>query len=277
MPTESLSFKRLVLGLQPREPEHTTRFAVEVAELLNLELLGVFLEDTSLQNLAQIPFAREFRSLGGGWHAIDFRQLSHDLERAAQRAEKTFEQATTRLTTRGRFEVARGPIAATIAAISQSSDIVVIGAPMGAAERVTHQFSWLVEAAFGSAAAVMVVPSQVTRVGGPIVAIAATPDDPSIGVAENFARATNESLVVIDVCENAIDETHIQAFAVAVGVPIKHIIGGKNIGVSATSLAQSMRSLHERLIVMTRSASDGHAASIIASERRVPVLVIGQP
>lgn len=277
MTSESQRFKRLVLGLQPRAPDHTMRLAVELAELLNLELLGVFLEDTSLQQLAGIPFAREFRPLGGGWHPIDVGQLSRDLEHAAQSAEKMFAEAAKRLPTQWRFEVARGPIAATMATVSRTTDIVMIGEPVGAAERVTQQFSWLIQAAFQSAAAVMIVPSRIARVQGPIVAIATTPDEPSIRVAANIAVAANEELVVIDVCDRAIDEAQIRALAPATELAIKRIRGGWKTGADAASLAQALGPLHERLVVMTRGASDGQAASIIAADRRVPVLFIEPP
>jgi len=277
MTSKSQKFKRLVLGLQPRAPDHTMRLAVELAELLNLELLGVFLEDTSLQQLAGIPFAREFRPLGGGWHPIDVGQLSRDLEHAAQSAEKMFAEAAKRLPTQWRFEVARGPMAATIATVSRTTDIVMIGEPVGAAERVTQQFSWLIQAAFQSAAAVMIVPSRIARVQGPIVAIATTPDDLSIDVASNIAFAANEGLVVIDVGEKAIDEAQIRTLATAKGLAVKRILGGRTTGADAASFAQALRPLHERLVVMTRGASDGQAASRIATDRRVPVLVIEPP
>lgn len=277
MPTEPHKFKRLVLGLQPREPDHTMRLAVDLAQLLKLELLGVFLEDTSLQNLANIPFAREFRLLGGGWHPIDIRELSYDLERAARSAEAMFAEAAKHLQIQCRFEVARGPMAATIATVSQSSDIVVIGEPMSAAERVTQQFSWLIQAAFHSAAAVLVVPSRIARARGAIVAIAAAADDPSIAVAANIAYAADEELVVVDVCQKAIDEAQIRALAAANGLAVKHIISGKSIGANAASLVHALRPLHERLVVMTRGASDGQVASTIAAERNVPVLLVEPP
>jgi hypothetical protein len=260
--------------MQPRAPEHTLRLAVELAQLLNLELLGVFLEDTSLQNLASIPFAREFRLLGGGWHPIDVGQLSHELELAAQSAERMFAETVKHLRTQCRFEVARGPMAATIAAVSQTSDIVVIGEPASAAERVTQQFSWLMQAAFRSVAAVMIVPSRIARIHGPVVAIATTPDDPSIAVAAAIARAANEELVVADVCANVIDEAQIRALAAANGLTIRHVIKGRITGANAASFANTIRPLHERLVVMTRGASDDRLASLVAAEQRVPVLVI---
>jgi hypothetical protein len=73
-------FKRLVVGLEPSAPDRAMRLAVELAELLDLDLLGLFLEDPGLRDLAAIPFVREFRSLGGGWRPIEIDQLTHDLE-----------------------------------------------------------------------------------------------------------------------------------------------------------------------------------------------------
>jgi hypothetical protein len=111
------SFRRLVLGLQPSAPDRTMRLAVELADLLHLELLGVFLEDTSLRDLANMPFAREFRPLGGGWHTIELDRLSHDLELAAHSIERMFTRAAKHLATRYQFELARGPTAKIIATI----------------------------------------------------------------------------------------------------------------------------------------------------------------
>lgn len=274
MPTESRIFKRLVFGMQPSAPDQAMRFAVEVARLLNLDLLGMFLEDTSLQDLATIPFAREFRSLGGGWHPIDVKRLSDELELAARTAQRAFTEAAKRLSTQWRFEVARGPMASTITAVLQTSDIVMIGEPGGIGERFSQQFSWLIQAAFRSAAAVMVVPSQILRTKGPVVAIAATTDDPSIVAAAGIARAADEELFVIDLCKNAIDEVQIRALAAAEGLVVKHVIGSRTTSINVALVEQALRPLQGRLVVMTRGAFDDELVLLIAAEQRVPVLVI---
>jgi hypothetical protein len=251
MPEQPHSYKRLVLGLQPSAPDRTMQLAVELADLLHLDLLGLFLEDTNLRDLASIPFAREFRPLGGGWHAIDLDRLSHDFDLAARAIERTFTEAAKRLPTRHQFEVIRGPMAKTFASVSRTDDIVMIVEPMSPAERATQQFAWLMEAAFQSAAAVMLVPPQIARTKGPIVAIAATPDDPSIHAAAAIAIAAKEELVVIE--------------ARGVALPDPAIC------------AQAFRQTQERLVVMTRGAFEDKAASAIAAARRVPVLVIESP
>ena len=274
MPTESHSFKRLVLGLQPSAPDRTMQLAVELAELLNLELLGLFLEDTSLRNLAGIPFAREFRLLGGGWQPIDLARLTRDLESAARGAERLFADAAKRLATGYQFEVMRGSTAETIASVSRTGDIVMVFEPVSAAERATQQFVWLIEAAFRSAAAVMLVPTRIGRTKGPIVAIVAASDDPSLEAAAAFAKAAKEELVVLEAYAGAPDDPRIRKLAAETGLTIRRVATGRGLPSDPKALLPFFQDLRERLVVMTRGVPTDELALTIASARAVPVLVV---
>ena len=277
MSKEPRNFKRLVLGLQPSAADRTMQLAVELADLLHLDLLGLFLEDTSLRDFAKISFAREFRLLGGGWHAIELDQLSHDFELAARSIERMFTDAAKHLTTRYQFEIARGPTAKTIATISRTDDIIMIVEPMSPAERATEQFTWLLQAAFRSAGAVMLVPPHVVRTKGPVVAVAATPDDPSIQAAAAIAVAAKEELVIIDVDSHDADDPYIRKLAADTGLAIK-IVAAANVTLpDPATCTQAFRQTQERLVVMTRGAFADAAASTIAAARRVPVLVVEPP
>ena len=277
MSKEPHSFKRLVLGLQPSSPDRTMQLAVELADLLHLDLFGVLLEDTSLHDLASIPFAREFRPLGGGWHTIDLDRLSHDFELAARSIERMFTDAAKRLATRYQFEVVRGPMAKTFASISRTDDIVMIVEPLSPAERATQQFSWLLEAAFRSAAAVMLVPPHIVRTKGPVVAIAASPNDPSISAAAAIAVAAKEELVIIEADGHDADDPRIRTLAADTGLTIKRVAATKLALPDPATCAQAFRQMQERLVVMTRGAFADGVASTIAAARRVPVLVVEPP
>ncbi|HTT46666.1 MAG TPA: hypothetical protein VMG39_01565 [Pseudolabrys sp.] len=274
MPMKPHSFRRLVLGLQPSAPDRTMRVAVELADLLHLDLLGLLIEDTSLRDLAKIPFARELRSLGGGWRAIHLDQLSRDFELSARSIERMFTNAASRLSTRYQFELVRGTLAETIASISRTGDIVMIFEPLNPAERATQQFTWLLQAAFQSAGAVMLVPTQITRTKGPIVAIAAAADDPSIHAAAAIALAAKEELVIIEADGLDANDPHISTFAANTGLTIKRLSAAKIALPDPAICAQAFRQTQERLVVMTRGAFEDTAASAIAAARRVPVLVI---
>lgn len=274
MPKEPHSFKRLVLGLQPGARDRTMELAVELADLLHLDLLGLFLEDSSLRNLASIPFSREFRLLGGSWHAFDLDRVSHDLELAARGIERKFMGAARRLPTAYQFEVARGSVAQTFASVSRTDDIVMIFEPQSPAERATQQFSWLLEGAFGSVAAVMLVPPHIARTKGPVVAIAASPDDPSVHAAAAIAIAAREELVVIEADGQAADDPRIRELATDTGLIIKRVAAARIGLADPAACALAFRQITERLIVMTRAAFAEGTASAIAAARRVPVLVI---
>ena len=272
MPTELHSFRRLVLGLQSSAPDPAMRLAVELAELLDLDLLGLFLEDASLRDLAGIPFAREFRLLGGGWHSLDLDRLVHDLEVTARGMERSFTQAARSLSKRSQFEVMRGPVAEAITSISNTGDIVMIVEPTSAAERVSGQFSWLVKAAFRSAAAVMLVPSRIIRFKGPIVAVAMAGDDPTIAAAAAIAVAAKEKLIVIGPSGRR-ENPRTAQLAAKTGLTIQYVTAG-DLSADSTACLKAMRHLQERLVVMARLPFDGATASAIVTARQVPVLVI---
>jgi hypothetical protein len=268
------SFKRLVLGLASSAPDRAMRVAVDFAALLNVDLLGLFLEDTALRDLARIPFAREFRPLGGGWHPIDVTRMSQDLDLAARTVERFFTEAASGLATKCEFEVVRGRTSETIASISRTGDIVIVAEPVSPAERATRQFEALMEAAFHSAAAVLVVPPQIARRTGAIVAVAAAPDDPSVETAGAIALAATESLILLECGERRYDEARLRALVDRSGLAVRRVVAGKASLDDPAACAHAFRTMQERLVVMTRDTRTPQVAVAIASARRVPVLVI---
>lgn len=268
------TYKRLVLGLQPRVPDRSMRLAADMAGLLHLELLGLFLEDTNLRDFAAIPFAREIRPLGGGWHRFDLEQLSQSLNLAARNAERMFTEVAKELSIRCQFEVVRGATAETIASISRIDDIVMVVEPVSTAERATGQFQWLVEAAFRSTAAVLLVPTQIARTHGPVVAIAAGPDDPSIRTAAFIALAAKESLVVVDIDKMRADDPKLKSLEAETGFSIKYVAAGDVPLSNMDVCVHVFRALQERLVVMARDVLAPEVATSIVSTRHIPVLVI---
>jgi hypothetical protein len=267
-------FKRLVLRLEPSSPDRALQLAVELAELLHLELLGLFLEDPSLRHLAAIPFVRELRPLGGGWRPIDLDELNHDLEVALRSAERLFVEAAKDLRTRHQFGVIHEAAAQAIASISRSGDIVMLTQPSTLAGRATQQFSWPLDAAFRSAAAVMVVPARIARIAGPIVALAIAPDDPSIRAAADIAIAAKEDLLIVHAHERKGDDPGAQKLAAGTGLAIKHAFTGKASLSDPVACVEAFRHVEERLVVTTRGILAPELALSIASSRRVPVLAI---
>ena len=262
------------MGLRPRTPDRVMRFGVELAALLNIELLGLFLDDIALRDFAAIPFAREFRPLGGGWHPIDTDRLTQELDLIVRATERAFLDAAKGLTVRSQFEIVRGAAADAIRAISDANDIVLIVEPDSAAERSTHQFLTLIESAFLSAAAVMLVPARIAPAGGPIVAIAFRENDPSIYAAAAIATAAKADLIIVDAYKPT---THAQSeleLATATGLKVQHLAAEKPWPMLSPGPWPVLRHLRARLIVITRGDDDHQIAPIMVSAQRTPVLIV---
>ncbi len=269
MAEERPQFRRAVLGLHHHPSKRGLMLAVDVARLLDLDLLGLFVEEESLLDLAALPFVREFSPLGGGWRAIDSERLAGDLQAAARAAQRLFAEAVKGMARSCEFGIVRGSMAEAIAAHTRAGDIVILSAPATAGEYSAEQFPLLIETALRSAAGVLLVPRQIARQTGDVVAIAARPDDPSIRLAAAIARAAKEELVIVELFEGGDREartgeegraTRRTASRVAVSDP--------------SMLIAAFRGERERLVVITHGATDRALPSILASWRRVPVLVI---
>ncbi|WP_291842896.1 hypothetical protein [Bradyrhizobium sp.] len=250
------------------------QLAVELAELLHLDLLGLFLEDSGLIDLASMPFSREFKPLGGGWQMIDPDRMLHDFELAARGTERKFLSAAKRLPSGCQFKVARGSITQTFASVSRSDDIVMIAEPRSPAERVTQQFAGMIEGAFRSAAAVMLVPPHIARTKGPVVAITASSGDPSILAAAAIAFAAKEELIIIENDGHDAEDPRISKLAAETGLVIRRMAAPRVRLADPAACAQAFHQITERLIVMTRGVLAEGMASAISAARRVPVLVI---
>jgi hypothetical protein len=178
-----------------------------------------------------------------------------------------------------RFETVKGAIREAIASVSEATDILVVAEPHNPVERVIAPFAQLLRAAFSSSATVLFVPRRIVRSRGPVVAIALTPDDASIGTAEAFARAMRENLIVIE----AFDSEHKKSDEVT-GPPVT--IAGTVYGrltvarralADVRALAVALDGLGERMIVVARGAfggTDGEQPAGLAALCGVPVLLV---
>ena len=273
MSERRVEFKRMVLGL-PQSPRDYPAVAAtaQLAGLLRLDLLATFVEDATLIDVAGLPCVRELRALEGGWRPMDISQLARELEHAAATARRLFAEAMRTCSIEAEFSFVRGSAAEVIPSLAMAYDIIVLIEPGNPAERVTQQFTRLVDAAFRAAAAVMIVPSAVTRTKGPIVVIASGPDDPSIFAGLGIAAAANERLIVIPLSNDADSFVALAGRASAVGVRFE-VVSVTQRRPTASGLAMSFSHLSERLMVISRGSLDEAFPTEIASLRGIPVLV----
>jgi hypothetical protein len=266
-------FKRILVGLHHRTAGESMRCAAEVAALLRLDLLGLFVQEDRLIQLAALPFAREFRPLGG-WRQMEIEQLSHDLDLAAKSAQRMFSQAIRGLSTACQFEVVRGSLAETIESTSRGGDIVIVSEPVSPGNHVTEELSILIDAAFRSASAVMLVPRRVARQSGSVVAVAGTPDDAAIRVASAIAARAREDLTILDTAPKTDYARHAETGENSRMNAARIPVSPEQLS-HASGIKSVFRQLHERLVVTTRGTLSDASPSMIASVRHDPVLIIG--
>ena len=271
MSNGSARFKRMLVGLpQGLADQAAVETAVQLAELLRIELLATFIADSTLQALAEFPAVRELHTWGQQWHPLEPARISEDLERAASMARWRFAESVKNRTVKTSFDVVAG--ADVIGSLIRPDDIVAIIEPAHPGERITRQFTSLVHAAFDTAAGILIVPQRIVRATGPIMAVAADPGDPTIRVALEIAAALTERLVV-RTRSGALLSPELRTDANQLGVHLEQIAFNGPAGDVSVLRHLSARS-KERLRVVTRSELPEDALRLFSMLGGVPLLAV---
>jgi hypothetical protein len=274
--TERTTHRRLIVELcHGGADEQTLRVVAECASVLELD--GLFIEDEAVLTLSELPFAREICLPTHEWQKIEAGRIAAELHRAAQHAQRLLRQAAATLGLPNAFEVRRGDPAETMAAIASGSDVIVIAEPAAPGGRLAPGLSRVQAAAHGSAASVLLLPAGVTLHRGPVAALLADADDPSLPLAARAAVNTREALLVLLPAGDAAMADKVVERAVALGVPRARVTTRTLGGLHAEDVVHALGRGQEQLVVVTRSASPAGempAASRIAADRSVPVLLV---
>jgi len=187
-------FKRMLLRLPHNRQDYATvRIIAELAGLLSTDLVGTYVEDLSVCDLAEFPNAREFRA--GSWQPFSAQQLARDTALAVQEAERLFFENAGRFGSKPSFRVAREPLA--VSHEPEVDDIVVVIEPRNPIERATHQFNEFLRAAFRSTSSILLMPGRTRNPSGPVIVIASSPDDPGIATGIDIAASTRERMILV--------------------------------------------------------------------------------
>jgi hypothetical protein len=232
----------------------------------------LYAEDPVLVGLAGLPFVREFRALGGGWHPLDVEQLSHEIRLTGERLEHRFARTVKNVPIDSSFRIVRGSISKMIATFSEAGDIFVVTEPANPADRMTHQAAVLIEAAFRSDAAVLLLPHRLAKRKGPIVAIATEADDPAVRAAAGIAAAIGEKLVLVE-SDRAAGHQSALSEHIAADLEVERLAPKSVRLIDAAAVCSALSQVTERLVVMTRGAFDDAVPAMVASIRHIPVLV----
>lgn len=119
------SIRRILVGLDAsRQSLEALEIAARLAADLSADLMGLFVEDPALLDVAALPVSRLH---GGGPGDLDQATMARALRVQARRAREAMAGAAERSRVRWSFKVARGDIGREILAATAECDLVTIG------------------------------------------------------------------------------------------------------------------------------------------------------
>jgi nucleotide-binding universal stress UspA family protein len=127
--SERAGIRRILVALDAsRQSVAALNAAAFLAEALEAELLGMFVEDVNLVRWSALPFAREIGHATARARPLAEADLALALRAQAVRAQQALARIATGRGVTWSFRVARGEVAATLLAAAHDSDLVALGA-----------------------------------------------------------------------------------------------------------------------------------------------------
>jgi nucleotide-binding universal stress UspA family protein len=125
---DARAFRRILVALDAsKESLAALDAAADLAARLEAELVGLFVEDADLLNLAGLPFAREVTTLSPSPRVMDAKRLAEDLRAKAAVARQAIARTAEALHVQWSFRTARGRVDAEILAAAQDADLIAVG------------------------------------------------------------------------------------------------------------------------------------------------------
>jgi nucleotide-binding universal stress UspA family protein len=100
--------------------------AVRLAQRMNAQLEGIFVEDMDLIQLAELPFLREVRSVSRSEQAIDLARMEQELRALARRAERLLSEQAARHNVSWSFRIWRGSIDSDLLTADIEADVFAL-------------------------------------------------------------------------------------------------------------------------------------------------------
>lgn len=121
-----MKIRRVIVGLDPALRSRVLlEAAAELAEQMEAELIGLFVENQDLLHFAGLPFAREVGFASATRRALDVESMERSLRALAKEAQQTLAAVLGRKPVQWSFRVVRGAPAAELLAAAEESDFVI--------------------------------------------------------------------------------------------------------------------------------------------------------
>ncbi len=101
--------------------------ALKLAEQLQADLCGLFIEDANIRKLADLPFAQEIGLFSVTRRRLNIQELSSQLSAKAGEMRRFFEITTEQASVRCTYREARGRVEMEVLAAAADADVVILG------------------------------------------------------------------------------------------------------------------------------------------------------
>jgi hypothetical protein len=269
-------FKRLLLKLPLRFSDRSVIDAAAMfAEQMKLSLAAELIQDVELEWLSEIPGLRELHAWGNEWHPIDRTRWQRELAYSEESLRRIFEAAIRHRVLEATFCARRSAMPLALSDIG-SEDIIAIPQPRNPIDTIAQQLDDLSRAAFGTPAAVMLVPPAADPGIGPIAVIAGDQRDLGIRLGIEIAAASHQDLILVPTYAFRGHVVASRAAAIAAGVSARI---GESVDPEfgmASVLAHVSR-YNAKMLITTRGrgGSEMHRLSEAIGRQRISVLIAG--
>ena len=122
-----MTIRRVIVGLDPRpRGRPLLAAAAGLAEKMEAELVGLFVENVDLLHFAALPFAREVGVASAAARPMNVPAMERGLRALANEARRMLEGVAAQASVRCSFRVARGAEPAELLAEGQEADLIVL-------------------------------------------------------------------------------------------------------------------------------------------------------
>ncbi|MGE5240415.1 MAG: universal stress protein [Bacteroidota bacterium] len=198
------SIRRILVALDASVSSLATlEAAVALASHLEAELIGLFVEDVNLLNLAALPFAREVGFPSARRRRLGSLEMERSLRAQASRAQAALIAAAERQSVRCSFRVVRGEVTAQVLEAATEVDLLALG--MGRPRAWRASSTSRVIASSASRPVLLLTPG--TPVGPPIASVydGSAESARALLLARRLAQTESATLTVLVVARDADD------------------------------------------------------------------------
>ncbi len=128
MAAEQSEIRRILVALDASQSSLSAlQNAVELAAALEAELIGLYVEDTNLLRLAQLPLAREVSAFSPIFRQMESIEIERELRAQAGQIRRIVARVCEDRGISWQFKVSRGVVAAELLAAAVDADLMVLG------------------------------------------------------------------------------------------------------------------------------------------------------